>query len=277
MNQKEEQLYAIVSEQDKSDYSFFVRQGEDDFLLYQLSDIRGNIIRGIDIPDGARLLELGAEYGAVTGALLETGCIVDSLVYTDAQEEILSCRVLRDYADYKDNHNILKELKQEQKYDYVIISDVQVESYDRLKELLELIKAHLAAHGQIILAFDNKYGLKNFAGVPDRFTGEMYSAIEGYVNHFGYKMLSLEEMVAACNETGLKIREKYYPYPDHRLAYSIYSDDYLPKVGELNRNLQNFWQDRLLCFDESRAFDTVVRDGMFQIFTNSFLLVIEAE
>ena len=52
----------------------------------------------------------------------------------------------------------------------------------------------------------------------------------------------------------------------------IFSDDYLPKKGELNRNWQNFDADRITLFDEGRVFDTILEAGLFPELSNSFLI-----
>ena len=105
----------------------------------------------------------------------------------------------------------------------------------------------------------------------------VFAGLVGYVGYDGYKMYSLNETKSAICQANLKIRNIYYPYPDHRLTYSLYSDEYMPHTGELNVNLRNFWSDRLLNFDETRAFDVIIKDGKFRDFTNSYLLLLEAE
>ena len=56
---------------------------------------------------------------------------------------------------------------------------------------------------------------------------------------------------------------------------AIYSDEYLPKVGELRDNRRNFDRERYLLFDESKAYDSIIKDGLFPIFSNSYLVVIQ--
>ena len=77
-----------------------------------------------------------------------------------------------------------------------------------------------------------------------------------------------------CN---CSIEKFFYPYPDYKLPSVIYSDDYLPKVGELNNNKNNFDADRIITFDESKVFDTVIREGEFSNYSNSFLLFVKED
>ena len=69
--------------------------------------------------------------------------------------------------------------------------------------------------------------------------------------------------------------EFFYPYPDYKFPLMVYSDDYLPKRGELHNNLCNMDRQRLLLFDETRAYDSLVEEGQFPEFSNSFLVILE--
>ena len=56
---------------------------------------------------------------------------------------------------------------------------------------------------------------------------------------------------------------------------TIYSDAYLPKSGELNNTRYNFDRERLQLFDETRVYDGIINNGLFQGFSNSFLVILE--
>ena len=64
----------------------------------------------------------------------------------------------------------------------------------------------------------------------------------------------------------------YYPYPDYKFMTDIYSDEYLPDKGSLTNNLRNFDQDRMILFDESKVFDTLIDNDLFPQFSNSFFI-----
>ena len=55
---------------------------------------------------------------------------------------------------------------------------------------------------------------------------------------------------------------------------TIYSDQYLPKKGELSNNLRNFDRERVLLFDEKQVFDEIIDENEFPLFSNSYLLVV---
>lgn len=76
------------------------------------------------------------------------------------------------------------------------------------------------------------------------------------------------------DKSGLHEYSFYYPYPDYKFMTAVYSDERLPKPGELYDNLRNFDRDRMLLFDEKQAFDGIIKDGLFPVFSNSYAVVI---
>lgn len=55
----------------------------------------------------------------------------------------------------------------------------------------------------------------------------------------------------------------------------IFSDDYLPKKEELNINYQNFDRDRIVLYDDDKVYQTLLENGLFQEFSNSYLIEIQ--
>ncbi len=88
------------------------------------------------------------------------------------------------------------------------------------------------------------------------------------------KTFSKNGLTKLAKDSGLPETVFYYPYPDYKLPLQIYSDDYLPRQGELINNLRNFDADRMIIFDESKVYDGLIEDGMFDIFSNSFLVLM---
>lgn len=141
------------------------------------------------------------------------------------------------------------------------------------EDFLKILQKHLAPGGRIVIAIENKYGLKYFAGCKEDHLGDWFSGIENYPNGGVVRTFpeKLEKIFDAC---GVGERSFYYPYPDYKFMTTVYSDAYLPGRGELSNNLRNFDRDRMLLFDEKSAFDGIVEEGLFSVFSNSYLAVI---
>lgn len=126
----------------------------------------------------------------------------------------------------------------------------------------------------VVIAVDNRYGLSNFAGAKLDNNGKFFSAIEENVpNSF-----SLNTLLGIIDKAGEDSKNAlvYYPYPDMYLPLEIFSDDYLPKTGELTNNFRNFGRERLYGINEAKAFDNIIMDGEFKRFANSYVIIIGA-
>ena len=162
-------------------------------------------------------------------------------------------------------------------WDYIVVSDAFARVPAKFggaapyEQFFEMLKKHLNPKGHIILAVDNRYGLQYFAGCKERLTGMYFEGLEGYGSSEGIKTFSKEEVKKLCAQAGFAGVKTYYPYPNYRYMTALYTDEHLPSVGELSANLCNFEEERVVLFDETKVFDSLIRDGKFQEFSNSYL------
>ena len=173
----------------------------------------------------------------------------------------------------------------EGKWDYIVVSDAFAKVPAKFggrapyQQFFELLKEHLNPRGHIILALDNRYGLRYFAGCKERLTGKYFEGLEGYANSEGVRTFSKEAVLEMVKKSGFEGIQTYYPYPDYRYMTALYTDAHLPSLGELTGNLFNFAEERVVLFDEAKVFDGLIKEGRFQDFSNSYLfdLTIEKE
>lgn len=278
----EEELLEIVSKYPKEEYNQIIEQKNKWPILYHLSDIRGNIVEWMPITKEDSVLEIGAGCGAITGTLAKKAKKVDCIELSKSRSLVNATRnkeldnITIKVGNFQNVEQYLTE-----KYDYITLIGVfeyassYIKADDPYHEFLMIIKKHLKPHGKIVIAIENKYGLKYWAGCKEDHTGVYFSGIEGYVGVDTVRTFSKKELTDIAERAGFSKKTYYYPYPDYKLPVSIYSDEYLPKPGELNNNFRNFDHDRMVLFDESRVFHNLILDGMFEQYSNSYLLVLE--
>ncbi len=280
----EDELLDIVKNHSQNEYNGIIEERKSWPILYHLSDIRGNIVDWIPFTKEDSVLEIGAGCGAITGTLSRHAGKVDCI-------ELSKKRSLVNAERHKEYDNIditvgnFQDIEKniEKKYDYITLIGVleyaasYINSDEPYEEFLNIIKAHLKPEGKIIVAIENKYGLKYWAGCREDHLSTYFTGIEGYVGVDSVKTFSKNGLIRLFNNSGLNDISFYYPYPDYKLPLTIYSDDYLPAPGSLNNNFRNFDNDRMLIFDESKVFDNLIMDGMFDIFSNSFLVMAGKE
>lgn len=278
----EDVLLDIVRNNPSSNYNSIIAEYKSWPVLYHLSHLRENIINWIPISREETVLEIGSGCGAITGCL--AGC-AKNVTCIELSEKRSLINAYRN--SNRENIEIFLgnfediEKSLTKKYDYITLigvfeySEKYISNKNSYVSFLQIIKKHLAPGGKIILAIENKLGMKYWSGCKEDHLGEYFEGIEGYCNSKGIKTFSKNELIKVIKQAGFEKYIFYYPYPDYKFPEVIYSDNYLPKIGELNNNIVNYDQERIVLFDETRAFNSVMKAGLFPEFCNSFLLIIE--
>lgn len=280
----EDELLQIVTTCSEEDYNRMIAEKKDWAILYHLSHIRGNIVEWLPISREDSVLEIGSGCGAVTGTLSDKARKVDCIELSKKRSLINANRNRsRNNISIKLGNFQEVEKNLTEKYDWVTLIGVfeygqgYIDSPNPYQDFLRTAGSHLKPGGKLVMAIENRLGLKYFAGCTEDHCGIPFEGIEGYRTTKGVRTFSRPELEKIMDEAGFTKREFYYPYPDYKLPMSIYSDQYLPKVGELRSNRNNFDRKRLQIFDESEAFDSIIESGLFPQFANSFLIVMEKE
>ena len=250
-------------------------------ILYHLSPLRENIVDWIPMDGTEKVLEVGSGCGAITGALARKAGHVTCVDLSKKRSMINAYR----HAEC-DNVEIhvgnFKDIEPDLPRDYDYICLIGVFEYAQgyiggetpYEDFLKILLEHLAKNGRIIIAIENQYGLKYFAGCKEDHLGTWFSGIENYGESEGVRTFSRRRLERILRTCGVTDAHFYYPYPDYKFMTTLYSDAYLPGKGELSNNLRNFDRDRMVLFDEKNAFDGLVEDGLFSVFANSYLVVI---
>jgi SAM-dependent methyltransferase len=246
-------------------------------VLYHLSPERRNLLEWFPFAPGASLLELGAGCGALTGLFCERLGRVVAVELSERRSAIIRARFggLSNLTVLAGN---LMEAPLAGAFDYVTVIGVLeyarafIPGPDPYGAFLNLAARHLAPDGTLILALENKFGLKYFAGAREDHTGRPFESLEGYPHPDPVETFSRPEIADLLARHGFPVQTFYYPHPDYKLPVEIFSDDYLPGVhAKLDASL-NLDQDRFRCFDEKLAMANVVRSRAFPFFANSFLI-----
>ena len=278
----EDELLEIVKNNPKEKYNEIIFEKSNWAVLYHLSEIRSHVIEWVPITKEDTVLEIGAGCGALTTILSEKSKKV-TCIELSKKRSLINANRNKD----KDNIEILvgnfQDIEISEKYDYITLIGVfeyaksYINSERPYEKFLEIIKKYLKPNGKIIIAIENKLGLKYWAGCKEDHTGLYFEGLEGYPKTDVVRTFSKNEIYELLKESGFKNNEFYYPYPDYKLPNVIYSDDYLPKLGELDDNLRNFDADRLVLFNENAVFDSIIRANLFQELSNSFIIISSFE
>lgn len=273
-NYKENQLNKVIAEQKSWP------------VLYHFSHLRWNIVDWIPFTEEDHVLEIGAGCGAVTGAIARKAGKVTCIDLSKKRSLINACRN-RDYEGITIKVGNFRDIEPhlEETFSYITLIGVfeYAQSYmgeegaaaDPYRKMLDCVNRHLAPGGKLILAIENKLGLKYWAGCQEDHIAGYFSGLEGYPDNDTVRTFSRKELTDLLHASGLTKTTFYYPYPDYKLPLTIYSDRFLPSEGELNDYFSNFDRERLGLFSEPKVYDSVIRAGLFPEFSNSFLVIAE--
>lgn len=247
-------------------------------IMYHLTPIRRNLLSWYDFDKDANLLEIGGGCGAFSGLFADKLQEVKVVELSKRRAEII-------YNRHKNHENLeiivgnLNDIKFDQKFDYVTLIGVLeyagrfTEGNTPFKTFLEKAKSYLKPKGKLLIAIENKFGLKYWAGAREDHTGRHFDSIEGYPNDKGIQTFGKLELETLLKSVGFDELSFYYLMPDYKLPKIIYSDEYLPDIDDLfDVYSPNFDQDRLALFNEREAFKNIIKNGNFPFFANSFLV-----
>ena len=277
-----DKLLEIAQNTREEDLNRVIAQEKDWNVMYHFSEIRQNIISWLPVTKYDHVLEIGADTGSISGALCDKAGSVTSVEHSKKRSMINAYRN-RDKENLKilvgDFQDIEPNLRDN--YDYITLigafeyAEKYMGEIKPFQKMLECAYRHLAPGGKLVIAIDNKLGLKYFAGCTEDHLGVQFKGIEGYPDSTGVRTFSRKELKDMLDAAGNFKTSFYYPYPDFRFPMTIYSDSFLPKKGEIRESFLNYDRERLLLFREPLAYDSIIEAGLYPEFANSFLTVSE--
>lgn len=253
-------------------------------VLYHLHPQREFILDWFPFKKNASLLEIGAGCGAVTNVFIKKLKTVVANELTKERAKIIKKR-FADKKNLKVYDGNINENSFNKKFDYVTLIGVleyqgrytltkKSHPYSPYIQFLKNLKKFLKKSSTLIIAIENKIGVKYIAGGLEDHYGKLFYSLENYPNDKGIRTFSKEEIKEILNLAGYKKIDFYYPYPDYKLPFFIFSDDkenlfipfsrYTPIV-----DLSNL---RQYLFNEVIFSSVLKKEGVLKKFANSFLI-----
>ena len=97
--------------------------------------------------------------------------------------------------------------------------------------MLNKAKQLLRPGGHIIIAIENKLGLKYLAGAPEDHSGVAFFGIENKYTKDTAITFGQRELRLLLQQAGLNGAQFFYPFPDYKLPVTIITDNGLKKPG----------------------------------------------
>ena len=277
----EDEILEIAKNNARIEYQSIIEEKKSWPILYHLSSLRGNIVDWLPITKQHKVLEIGSGCGAITDKLSERAGHVISVDLSAKRSLINAYRNQdRDNIQIKVGNFEDIEPSLETNFDYICLIGVfeygnsYIHTKTPYEDFLKIMQKHLKKDGVLVIAIENKFGLKYWAGCKEDHVGTYFSGLEGYPNGGSARTFTRKGLEKIFKNCGVKEYHFYYPYPDYKFPTTIYSDRRLPVMGELTDNLRNFDRDRMLLFHEKYVYDSILEDDYYNIFSNSYMAII---
>lgn len=253
---------------------------------YHLSPERALLLTPLAVGPGDRVLDIGAGSGVNTRMCADRGASVTAVEGSQARAELIAHRCAG-----LDNVEVLcgplGALGPDRKGTYDVALVVGVLEYAGTHQgekggaaaLLGQAMDILAPGGVMVLAIENRLGLKYLLGFPEDHHGLPWVGCEGYREGepVTWSRRELSQMLA---EAGLVVQQWLYPFPDYKLPTAVLSEElyYQPDAVDLVDQIvghptSNEFAYPVLVADDRSAHRTMVAAGLGPDIANSFLVV----
>lgn len=246
-----------------------------DNIFYLTTDVRNNILNWYPFTNQDSVLEIGCGCGTLTGKLCEKCKNVVAVEGSKRRAEIT-------YYRHKDSKNLkiyagnFDDIKIEEKFDYIVL--IGVFEYAKLffdsdtpfDDFLSKIKKLLKPTGKVLLAIENRYGIKYWAGANEDHIAKPYVGLEGY-DSYNVQTFGKVEFIKMIEKHGFTKNKFYYPFPDYKLPTIIYTDDRLPKENEIS-SIPIYSYGNKINFNIAETLRGLIKNDSFGFFSNSFLI-----
>lgn len=249
---------------------------------YHLSPIRENVIDFCRIEKTDTVLEIGAQAGALTGAIARRCAHVDCVTQSDTMAKISECR-------HRELENItifvgeLEHIAFTKKYDVITLFGALETAPRHMRtpnpylSVLQLAHSLLKPGGRLYIGCTNRFGLRYFAGYYDEQTRKPFGGIAGGNRKKSATTFSRYELIELIEKAGFEPGFFYYPFPDYAFPKIVYSDDHFPKITAYMNVNTNYINPRLVCFDENKVYPTLNSMEERKMFANSFVVEVAGE
>lgn len=249
---------------------------------YHLSRKRAQLLNGLHYDADSAVLEVGCGCGAITRFLGETFAEVVS-VEGSANRAALARKRCREL----DNVTIIaapfQAIRFRRKFDIVFCigvfeySSSFVDAADPYTAIIDYFADVLTDDGVLVLAIENRFGLKYFASASEDHTKTRYDGIEGYrrspekARTFGYT--ELQRMLSSR----FPATEYVLPLPDYKVPDGVLAERLFARIDAApllaGFRSRDYLRPYSPTFDERLCWQGLAANGQVAFFANSFLIV----
>ena len=235
-------------------------------VFYHLSYLRENLLNWYPFKKDSNLLEVGAGCGALTGLFCQKVSKVTAVELTDRRSQIIYNRH-KDYPNLEIFPGNLNNMEFEEKFDYIILCGVLeyaqqfTQTDNPYVDFLKKIKSMLSEDGVILVAIENRLGLKYFSGSYEDHLARSFVGIDNYPNIDNIRTFSHAELEEVFHKVCFTNYKFFYPYPDYKFPDVIHTEDFVDVLPYL-MNAHNLDHEKIKFFNDGPLNWTLAKDNI---------------
>lgn len=278
----DKKTYFYIKKYGDIPYDPIIAEETDWQIFYNLTELRKGILSWYDFPADAKVLEAGAAFGTLTGCLCRKCAHV-----TATDRSLYRARAIAARYENMDNLDIyageVTDIVFPEAFDCIILiglleragkGSADVRPY---ADYLAAMRKWLKPGGRLLIAVENRFGLRYFCGEAEPHTRRPFDGINRYPGGTAGYSFSRKEIEEVIRGAGFGYHRFYYPLPDYKLPQLIYTDDWLPGENLRERLIPYYRKGDTLIASESELYDDIIENGVFPFFANSFLVECSIE
>lgn len=244
-------------------------------VFYHLSSVRKNVISWYPFKKNASILEVGAGMGAITSELVRKCKKVTSIELSKRR----ATAILERNINAKNLEIIVgnfNDIELKEKYDYILLNGVleyaalYMNSSNPYVDFINKLKTNLKPDGKILIAIENRFGLKYWCGANEDHIGKMFEGIKGYPNSKSIKTFGKYELEVIAKKCDMNVNF-YYMFPDYKFPKVIFTDESLDK-GIFSDYIPYYSSQMNILLSEHDIYNSVYENRMVPFFANSYFL-----
>jgi SAM-dependent methyltransferase len=281
-----EENYILETVKNSTEQSYLNSRIKDWPSDYHLTEKRKHLLEIFDFNEEATVLEVGCGCGAISAYIGNKFKSLSCVEGSPRRAEITALRTKK----FKNVQVItapFQKLKFTKKFDIIFCigvleySPLFVKEDNPFKAMVDNFSNLLTENGTLVIAIENKLGLKYFSGANEDHAGRPYEGIEGYPKQ-GHKFTTFgkSELSKLLNDSSFKSLEYFLPFPDYKLPDLVISENIIKRYENINfgeivaqfQSSSDYFHEKT-CFDKSLAWLEVGNNHLIPELANSFLVV----